>query len=111
MGGGNQGPDPYEMLLAALGACTSMTVRMYANHKQWPLDDIKVELSHNREHCQDSADCEKEGQQIDVLERNITLFGDLTEDQRQRLLKIAGKCPVHRTLENKIEVRDKLVGE
>ncbi len=109
MGGSNQGPDPYEMLLAALGACTSMTIRMYANHKKWPLDDVKVELSHNREHSQDCAGCEKDGNQIDVMDRKIELFGDLTEDQRQRLFKIAGKCPVHRTLKNKIEVRDKLV--
>ncbi|WP_085900547.1 bifunctional alpha/beta hydrolase/OsmC family protein [Kiloniella majae] len=110
MGGGNQGPDPYEMLLAALGACTSMTIRMYANHKQWPLEDLDVELAHTREHCQDSADCEQSGRQIDVISRNITLVGEkLTDEQRQRLLEIAGKCPVHKTLENKIVVQDKLV--
>ncbi|WP_421780809.1 alpha/beta fold hydrolase [Kiloniella litopenaei] len=109
MGGGNQGPDPYEMLLAALGSCTSMTIRMYANHKKWPLDDLDVELSHSREHCQDSAECEQSGQQIDLITRNITLIGEeLTDEQRQRLLQIAGKCPVHKTLENKIVVQDNL---
>lgn len=109
MGGGNLGPDPYEMLLAALGTCTSMTIRMYANHKKWPLDDLDVELSHSREHCQDSAECEQSGQQIDLITRNITLIGEeLTDEQRQRLLQIAGKCPVHKTLENKIVVQDNL---
>ncbi|MCZ4282866.1 bifunctional alpha/beta hydrolase/OsmC family protein [Kiloniella laminariae] len=109
MGGGNQGPDPYEMLLAALGACTSMTIRLYANHKQWPLNDIRVTLSHTREHSQDCADCEKEGQKIDVIERRIELTGPLDQEQRARLLQIAGRCPVHRTLENKIVVRDHLL--
>ncbi|WP_417454037.1 alpha/beta fold hydrolase [Kiloniella sp.] len=109
LGGGNLGPDPYEMLLAALGTCTSMTIRMYANHKKWPLDDLDVELSHSREHCQDSAECEQSGQQIDLITRNITLIGEeLTDEQRQRLLQIAGKCPVHKTLENKIVVQDTL---
>ena len=109
MGGGNLGPDPYEMLLAALGTCTSMTIRMYANHKQWPLDDLDVELSHSREHCQDSAECEQSGQQIDLITRNITLVGEeLTDEQRQRLLQIAGKCPVHKTLKNKIVIQDNL---
>ncbi|WP_020592186.1 bifunctional alpha/beta hydrolase/OsmC family protein [Kiloniella laminariae] len=109
MGGGNQGPDPYEMLLAALGTCTSMTIRLYANHKQWPLEDVRITLSHTREHCQDSANCEKEGQKIDVIERRIELTGALDQEQRARLLQIAERCPVHRTLENKIEVRDQLL--
>ncbi|MFD2207635.1 alpha/beta fold hydrolase [Kiloniella antarctica] len=109
VGGSNHGPDPYEMLLAALGACTSMTIRMYANRKKWPLEDVLVKLSHNREHIQDCTGCEDKESQIDVLERKIELIGDLSDEQKQRLLGIAGKCPVHRTLENKIKVRDKLI--
>lgn len=107
-GGDDLGPDPYEHLLAALGTCTSMTIRMYANHKGWPVEDVYVTLSHGREHC---ADCEANGiktdskQQIDVITRTLHIEGDeLSDEQRQRLMDIADKCPVHRTLENHIRV-------
>lgn len=104
VGGDNRGPDPYEMLLAGLGACTSMTMRMYANRKDLPVDDIYVSLSHKREHSEDCQECNN--QQLDVIERTIRIEGDkLNPEQRARLLEIADKCPVHRTLENKIEVR------
>ncbi|MFT5484115.1 MAG: putative OsmC-like protein/alpha/beta superfamily hydrolase [Halieaceae bacterium] len=109
VGGSNLGPDPYELLLAALGTCTSMTVRMYANRKQWPLEDIDVQLSHNREHRQDSENCDTDQCLIDVLKRSIFLKGDLSAAQRQKLLEIADKCPVHKTLENTIEIQTQLV--
>ncbi|MBL4773952.1 MAG: alpha/beta fold hydrolase [Alcanivoracaceae bacterium] len=108
VGGDNLGPDPYEHLLAALGTCTVMTVRMYANFKKIPLKNIWVELSHNREYSQDCSDCDKSKNSIDVISRNITFKGDLTEKDIQRLLVIADKCPVHRTLHNQIEVRTEL---
>ena len=100
VGGHDLGPDPYEHLLAALGTCTSMTLRMYANHKKIALDDVVVELSHQRQHRSDCENCEQPKGFIDVLERKITLKGDLTKTQRQRLMEIADRCPVHKTLEN-----------
>ncbi len=104
MGGNNSGPDPYEHLLAALGACTSMTLRMYANRKKWPLEHVSVELQHGRSHGEDCEHCDDEHQQVDVIRRQIRLDGDLDEDQRVRLLEIADRCPVHKTLHNKIVV-------
>lgn len=100
VGGHELGPDPYEHLLAALGACTSMTLRMYANRKQLALEDIGVELSHRRNHAEDCEGCEGEKKFVDVIERNITLKGELSDEQRKRLLQIADRCPVHLTLEN-----------
>jgi putative redox protein len=106
MGGSNLGPDPYEHLLAALGSCTSMTIRMYANHKKLNLTNVDVRLQHSRVHAQDCEDCESElTGKVDVLERWITLEGDLTEKQRARLLQIADRCPVHKTLEGDIHIR------
>lgn len=105
MGGSNLGPDPYEHLLAALGTCTSMTMRMYANRKQWPLTGADVLVTHSREHVTDCEDCENKPAKLEVLDREITLFGDLTDEQRARLLEIADRCPVHRTLEADLEIR------
>lgn len=102
-GGSNLGPDPYELLLASLGACTSMTVRMYANRKDWPLQDVDVRLSHRREHRQDCENCENDGH-VDILHRRLRFYGPLDESQRQRLLEIANKCPVHRTLEGTLRI-------
>lgn len=104
VGGDNLGPDPYEHLLAALGTCTSMTVRMYANRKKWPLDDIKVTLHHERKHGEDCAECDEKHTQVDVLARTIQFSGDLDDTQRTRLIEIADKCPVHKTLGNKIVI-------
>lgn len=104
LGGENLGPDPYEQLLAALGTCTSMTIRMYANHKKWDLADVRVELSHTRDHGPDCERCEEPGQVIDVISRKVQIDGDLDEAQRQRLLEIADRCPVHKTLTGGLRV-------
>ncbi|CAA0081811.1 Uncharacterised protein [Halioglobus japonicus] len=110
VGGDNTGPDPYEHLLAALGACTSMTLRMYAGRKKIPLDHVVVELKHGRDYLHDCEGCEQDkGTQIDVLQREITLQGALSEEERARLLEIADRCPVHRTLHNHLQVRTVLV--
>jgi uncharacterized OsmC-like protein/alpha/beta superfamily hydrolase len=111
VGGNNAGPDPYEHLLAALGACTSMTLRMYAAQKSLPLEHVTVELRHSRDYLEDCQDCDEKPKQIEVLERQLTLQGDLSDEQRQRLLQIADRCPVHRTLRGNLEVRTALVGD
>ena len=103
-GGDNLGPDPYEHLLAALGTCTSMTIRMYANRKQWPLKDVQVQLQHTREHAADCANCEDKPTRVDVLSRAIRLEGELDEKQEARLLEIADRCPVHRTLTGSLRI-------
>lgn len=108
MNGADRGPTPYDLLLAALGSCTSMTLRMYANHKKLDLEDIKIELQHNRIHAEDCDTCNDQEQLIDQITRTITLTGDLTEQQRTRLLEIADKCPVHKTLENQIHIVTKI---
>jgi uncharacterized OsmC-like protein/alpha/beta superfamily hydrolase len=108
-GGTNLGPTPYELLLAGLGACTSMTLKMYAGRKEWPLDAVRVTLRHDRVHAKDCEDCEKDTGMIDVIDKKLELEGDLTEEQRERLLDIAGKCPVHRTLLNEIKIRSERV--
>ncbi|RMG24045.1 MAG: alpha/beta fold hydrolase, partial [Bacteroidetes bacterium] len=108
VGGANLGPTPYGLLSAALGACTSMTLRMYADRKQWDLQEVRVHLSHTKDYAQDSAHSELQGSKIDVFIREIELEGQLDENQRQRLLEIADKCPVHRTLHGPIEVRTRL---
>lgn len=104
-GGGNEGPSPYEYLLAALGACTGMTIRVYAHSKGWPLEDVVVRLSHQKVHAEDCRDCDEKGGQIDSIERELELHGELDEAQRQRLLDIAGRCPVHRTLTGEVRIR------
>ena len=109
VGGHDLGPDPYEHLLAGLGACTSMTLRMYANHKNLALDDIEVQLNHQRSHAEDCEDCESKSKFVDVIERNITLKGDLTDAQRKRLMEIADRCPVHLTMENNPKIVTKEV--
>ncbi len=108
-GGTNLGPTPYELLLAGLGACTSITLRMYAGRKEWPLDAVRVTLRHDRVHARDCEDSEKDTGMIDVIDKKLELEGDLSEEQRERLLSIAAKCPVHRTLLNEIKIRSELV--
>jgi len=109
VGGDNHGPDPYELLLAGLGACTSMTIRMYANRKKIKLDDVTVTLRHGREHQSDCEDCENDGKVLDVIERDIAFSGDIDASTRERLMQIADRCPVHRTLENEIVIRSNLI--
>ena len=98
VGGTGQGPTPYDYLQAALGSCTSMTVQMYARRKKWPLEEAVTRLSHDKIHAEDCENCEESGTRIDRFERELDLIGDLDDEQRQRLLEIAEKCPVHRTL-------------
>lgn len=107
-GGSNRGPTPYDYLLSALGACTSMTVQMYARRKGWPLQSAVVRLSHEKIHAEDCAACEEKNGKIDRFSRELELIGDLTADQRQRLLEIAERCPVHKTLHATVEVVTRL---
>lgn len=108
-GGTDAGPSPYELLLAALGACTSMTLSMYARRKRWPLERVTVRLQHGRIHAQDCAECESKEGLLDRIEREISLTGPLDAEQRERLLAIANRCPVHRTLVSEIDIRTRLV--
>jgi putative redox protein len=103
-GGDDEGLGPYDYLLAALGACTSMTIRMYAAHKAWPLSRVRVQLRHAKIHAADCADCETKVDMVDRIERDIVLEGSLSEDQTAKLMEIADKCPVHRTLTSEIRI-------
>jgi putative redox protein len=108
-GGGNDaGPTPYDLLLAALGACTAMTLRIYARRKGWPLVDVEVRLRHDKIHARDCAECETKEGRLDRVEREIVLHGPLDQSQRTRLLEIANRCPVHRTLLSEVHVSTRL---
>jgi uncharacterized OsmC-like protein len=110
LGGTDAGPTPYDYLLAALGGCTAMTLRMYADRKGWPLESVTVWLSQDRIHATDCEECETEEGRIDRIEREIELEGPLEEEQRRRLLEVADMCPVHRTLNSEVVVENSLVG-
>lgn len=111
VGGTNTGPSPYELLAAALGACTSMTLRMYADRKGWPLETAEVRLEHEKIHCVDCADAAHGRPKIDHISRELVLEGPLDVGQRRRLLEIADRCPVHRTLNSEVKVTTTLVEE
>jgi putative redox protein len=103
-GGKDVGPSPYELLLAALGTCTVITVQMYADRRQWPLRKVQVRLSHGRVHAADCVQCEKTTPKLDRVDLAISLQGDLSDEQRRRLLAIAARCPVHNTLSGPIAI-------
>ncbi|MBI3224815.1 MAG: OsmC family protein [Mycolicibacterium cosmeticum] len=102
--GDDAGPTPYDLLLAGLGACTSMTVRMYADRKNWPLQQVRVTLRHSRIHAKDCAECETTIGWISSIDREIELTGDLDDTQRQKLMDIAERCPVHQTLTGEVRI-------
>ncbi len=108
VGGTNAGPSPYDLLSASLATCTSMTLHMYAAHKKLDLESVTVRVKHGKIHAVDCEDCESDSGRIDEFQRSISLQGDLSDQQRQRILEIADRCPVHRTLEGEIKVRSKL---
>ena len=107
-GGAATGLDPYGLLLASLGSCTSMTIGLYARRKSWPLESVTVRLRHSRVYAADCAECETKEGSIDRIDRDIELTGDLSVEQRTRLLEIASRCPVHRTLTSEIDIRTRL---
>jgi putative redox protein len=104
-GGSDAGPSPYDYVLIGLGVCTSMTVGLYARRKQWPLENITVSLWHSRIHAKDCEECETKEGMLDRIDTEIELTGSLTAEQHAKLMEIAAKCPVHRTLKSEINIR------
>ena len=111
VGGDDLGPNPYDYLLVALGACTSMTLRMYARHKKFPLERVTVRMHHARVHAKDCEECESEKGMVDRIEREIVIEGDLDDAQRARLMEIADRCPVHRSLHSEVKIVTQAVAE
>ena len=108
-GGTDTGATPYDLLLAALGTCTSMTIGLYARKRKWPLENITVSLRHSKIHAKDCDDCETKEGKVDRIEREIHLDGSLTEEQRIKLMEIADKCPVHQTLTSEINIKTRAI--
>lgn len=107
--GNDFGPSPYELVASGLAACTAMTIKMYANRKKWPLEDVEVHVSYKKDHAEDNIHLEDKGAKIDIFEREIKLSGTLDSSQQERMLEIANKCPVHKTLHSEVLVRTKLM--
>lgn len=104
-GGSGAGPDPYSLLLGALGACTAMTLQIYARRKEWPLEKVEVSLKHSRSHAEDCGECATNQGKIELIERYISLTGQLSDEQKARLIEIAERCPVHKTLTSQISIK------
>ena len=104
VGGLDRGPTPYDLLLSALGACTAITLRLYASRKQWPLEGIEVRLRHGRVHEQDCEKCEDPGHMLEQVDKELRLLGPLTPEQRKRLEIISSKCPVQKTLQASLRI-------
>jgi uncharacterized OsmC-like protein len=107
-GGTDEGPTPYDLVLAALGACTAMTLRMYADRKKWPLESVVVHMHHSRSHADDDQHCENRPARLDQIERTLEITGPLTHEQRIKLAEIAERCPVHRTLDAGVRITTRL---
>jgi putative redox protein len=108
-GGTDTGPNPYDLLLAALGSCKSITVTMYARRKDWPLESVTVRLRHDKIHVNDCESCESKDVLLDRIECDVEFSGRLTAEQRSRLFEISNRCPVHRTLTSEIDIRSRLL--
>lgn len=107
-GGTDTGPTPYDYLLAALGSCTAMTVRMYADRKGWPLESVLVRMKHGKIHAKDCEECETKNGRVDRIELGLELEGPLEEQQRRRLVEVSKKCPVHRTLDSEVLIETRV---
>ena len=108
-GGTDTGPSPYDLLLAALGSCTSMTIGLYARKRGWPLENVTISLRHSKIHATDCDNCETKEGRVDRIERDIHLAGSLTAEQRAKLMEMADRCPVHQTITSEINIKTRVI--